>query len=82
MRLGCLLAGQPLCHHERPEAAFFVARAATRRRTAYGRPTTRVSDDGRSKVERRQSTGCVGLPHEPETGAGRGARYSCVVESS
>ena len=43
--LCCLLAGQPLCHHERPEAAFFVARTAT--------PAS-SSTRGRSFVHRRR----------------------------
>ena len=84
MRLCCLLAGQPLCHHERPEAAFFVARAATRRRTAYGQPTTRVQRRRALKVERRQSTGQgrLGRAGCPRTRNRGRAGYSCVFESS
>ena len=66
MRLGCLLAGQPLCHHERPEAAFLwrVRQHGVEQLTAGRRPAS--SDDGRSKSSADSQLARAGLPTNPK----------------
>ena len=66
LRLCCLLAGQPLCHHERPEAAFLwrVRQDGVEQLTAGRRPAS--SDDGRSKSSADSQLANAGLPTNPK----------------
>ena len=71
MRLGCLLAGQPLCHHERPEAAFLWRVRHHRRRAAPADDRSSTDDAGSTVIANvlvgqlrpKPEPGCLSFVH-------------------